>query len=997
MFEPSRQSQVVRRVTPVSVHDQSNCNQYHSAFVQPLPGMREIRIVCSGLLFVWTAAALATFSPSDASLFNYVVPAEVAHNWCGQLGANVAAFLYVVFGAASWVLVGASSAFILPRTDMSWGQSILRCISGLTATASAAGFAHLLYASFSLTTGGGILGRELFVVASHAGMFGAGLLWLGVGFFSALVWAQISIKQAMRVARRAGSAVYSFVEMLWQKSNELMGSPVRQEAAPSEQDSPFAVYEDEVEESVPDIEPSEQAVVIEEIAEAAAPETDEAEAPDVAEDAIHASDIAEEELENEEVDMQEDVVDEEEASEDTEAEDLLEDDEEHEDEEEFLEDDEDAEADEEALEEELEDDSESEEKEASSWNRFFASDTNEDESEIAEGDDEQDLDEDADEDEDDLEGDELFGESYDEEDDTDIEEDEELVEDEDLDDVDDSSAYEAFDDEDEDEATTDESDEDLDAEDDLEEDDELYDEDTEDADEEELEEDVESDEETALEEEEEQESEKERSFDAAALVSNEPFELPVIESIFQAPEEESFEDDEFLERCEERGRILEEKLTHFGISGKVVGIKPGPVITLFEYEPEVGNKVSKILSLEDDLALSLKALSIRIIAPVPGMAVVGFEIANEERRSVSFAEVAGEENGLQGAKARLPLALGVDIVGNPVIADLAQMPHLLVAGATGAGKSVGMNAMLVSLLARVTPDRARVILIDPKRLEFAPYSDIPHLLFPIVTNPYEVAPVLKWVAEEMELRYELMAQMGVRNIADYHKLDREECLKYEREIGINVPGMPYMVIMIDELADLMMVAGREIETLIARIAQMARAAGIHMLVATQRPSVDIVTGLIKANFPSRIAFRVSSKVDSRTIIDAVGAEKLLGKGDMLYMSPASVSGLQRLHGAYVSDDEVDMLTDYLKDQRDVRYFSLKKIIAQHSEQDEFSDPLYEEVKGYVDTVDEVSISLLQRKYRIGFNRSARLIEMLERDGIVAPAQGGKPRRVMKNS
>jgi S-DNA-T family DNA segregation ATPase FtsK/SpoIIIE len=377
---------------------------------------------------------------------------------------------------------------------------------------------------------------------------------------------------------------------------------------------------------------------------------------------------------------------------------------------------------------------------------------------------------------------------------------------------------------------------------------------------------------------------------------------------------------------------------------------------------------------------------------------VGFEIANEERKSVMFSEVAGEDRLVDSGLA-LPLSFGVDITGEPMINDLSKMPHLLVAGATGAGKSVGMNVMLVSLLCSKTPDEVRIILIDPKRLEFAPYADIPHLLFPIVTNPHEVSPVLKWVVQEMEQRYEVMAQAGVRNIADYHKLDPEDRFALEHEMGVELNGMPYIVIMVDELADLMMVAGKEVEGLIARIAQMARAAGIHMIVATQRPSVDVVTGIIKVNFPSRIAFRVSTKIDSRTIIDGAGAEKLLGKGDMLFMSPSAAT-LQRMHGAYVTDEEISELTDYLKEQREVTYFSLQQIIAKHSdvnkndEQDD--DPLYGEVLDFLDTVDEVSISLLQRKYRVGFNRSARLIEMLERDGCIAPAQGSKPRRVLRD-
>jgi len=473
----------------------------------------------------------------------------------------------------------------------------------------------------------------------------------------------------------------------------------------------------------------------------------------------------------------------------------------------------------------------------------------------------------------------------------------------------------------------------------------------------------------------------------------EAFALPHL-SMFAQEEEESEHDDAFIEKCEERGRLLEEKLARFGIAGAVRSIRPGPVITVFEYEPEIGSKVSRILSLEDDLALSLKAYSIRILAPVPGKNVVGFEIANEKRHFVNFARVI-QEGGLQNNERALPITLGVDTTGSPVISDLTAMPHLLVAGATGSGKSVGMNVMLVSMLASKTPEEVRFILIDPKRLEFAPYADIPHLLFPIVTNPHEVAPVLKWVVQEMEMRYEVLARAGVRNIHDYRKIDPEVRFTIEKEVGCTITEMPYIVVMVDELADLMMVVGKEVEVLIARIAQMARAAGIHMIVATQRPSVDVVTGIIKVNFPSRIAFRVSSKVDSRTIVDGPGAEKLLGKGDMLFMSPASPE-LKRLHGPFVTDEEINDLTSFLKEQRDVDYLSLQQVIAKHSERAaiEDEDDLYPEVCTFLETVDEVSISLLQRKYRVGFNRSARLIEMLERDGKIAPAQGSKPRKVL---
>lgn len=473
-----------------------------------------------------------------------------------------------------------------------------------------------------------------------------------------------------------------------------------------------------------------------------------------------------------------------------------------------------------------------------------------------------------------------------------------------------------------------------------------------------------------------------------------PFYLPEIDELF---ERHTAHDHRaaLLASSEERGRVLEEKLSHFGINGKVVAIQPGPVVTLFEYEPEVNMKISKIIALEDDLALSLRALSIRIIAPIPGKNVVGFEIANEKRHPVYLTEVMTKQRLFEHNR-KLPVTLGVDTTGNPVVGDLATMPHLLVAGSTGSGKSVGMNVMLVSLLCSKTPDQLRLILIDPKRLEFAPYADIPHLLFPIITDPSQVSPVLTWVVQEMEARYDILAKAGVRNVSDYHALDASVRAEYEK--GRDVKGMPYIVVMIDELADLMMVAGKDIEMLIARIAQMARAAGIHMIVATQRPSVDVVTGIIKVNFPSRIAFRVSSKVDSRTIVDGVGAEKLLGKGDMLYMSPSSAM-LRRLHGPYIPDEEIERLTTHLKEQRPVRYLSLQKIIARqraHDADNTLDDPLYQDVCNFLKTVDEVSISMLQRKYRVGFNRSARIIEMLEQDGYVAPAQGGKPRRVLRS-
>lgn len=478
------------------------------------------------------------------------------------------------------------------------------------------------------------------------------------------------------------------------------------------------------------------------------------------------------------------------------------------------------------------------------------------------------------------------------------------------------------------------------------------------------------------------------------------YEVPEF-SAFQEVRPPQHDEEAFEEKCRERGKMLEEKLLHFGVKGEVTAIRPGPVITLFEYKPEIDSKISKIVSLEDDLAMALTALSIRIIAPIPGRNVIGFEISNKTRQDVFLGDVlkaqpsANNEAG-GGKSCSLPLAFGVDITGNPIIHDLVSMPHILVAGSTGSGKSVGLNAMLVSLLCQMTPEDLKLILIDPKRLEFAPYADVPHLLFPIVTNPRKAIPVLKWVVQEMEDRYDLMARVGVRSILDYRKRYAEEKRRLGGREPEGLPPMPFIVLTIDELADLMMVAGKDVETQIARTAQMARAAGIHMIVATQRPSVDVLTGIIKVNFPARIAFRVSSKIDSRTIIDAPGAEKLLGRGDMLFLHPRS-SALHRVHGAYVSGREISRLTDYLRFQQEVAYLDLNDALRRDglADKNSFQDELYGDIKTFVATIDEVSISMLQRKFRIGFNRSARIIEQLELDGLVAPSQGGKMRKVIR--
>lgn len=458
-------------------------------------------------------------------------------------------------------------------------------------------------------------------------------------------------------------------------------------------------------------------------------------------------------------------------------------------------------------------------------------------------------------------------------------------------------------------------------------------------------------------------------------------------SIFKQQESIKAVYDAVMQEAQERAKMLEKKLEHFGVNGKVLAIRPGPVVTMFEYAPGIDNKISKIIALEDDLAMALKAHSMRILAPIPGKSVVGFEIANNLRHSVSFAELI-HHAAYAEKTAGLPLALGVDVVGVPVVMDLLSMPHLLVAGSTGAGKSVGLHAMLASLLCAKTPDEMRLVLIDPKRLEFSHYHDIPHLLFPVVNDPRIAAPVLKWLVREMEQRYDTLSKLGLRNLADYHRLVAEPGNR-------GLKPMPFIVVMIDELADLMMVSGKEVEMELARLAQMARAAGIHLIVATQRPSVDVLTGVIKVNFPSRIGYRVTSKIDSRTILDSSGAEKLLGRGDMLLMH-ASASHLVRVHGAYISDTEVLELTNELRSLGAPRYEDLAVAVQSvMANDDEFeNDPLYDELVDFIATVEEISISMIQRHYRIGFNRSARLIHRLEVDGHLAPAQGNKPRKVL---
>lgn len=429
---------------------------------------------------------------------------------------------------------------------------------------------------------------------------------------------------------------------------------------------------------------------------------------------------------------------------------------------------------------------------------------------------------------------------------------------------------------------------------------------------------------------------------------------------------------------------LEEKLERFGVYGKVVAVKPGPVITLFEYQPDIDAKVSKILALEHDLAMALEAMSVRIVAPIPGTNKVGFEVANKERKSVRMGDIV-RSLAFQRSKAVLPLVLGQDTTGENVIVDLLDMPHLLVAGSTGSGKSVALNAMLASLLCKLPPSELKLIIIDPKRLEFAAMHDIAHLLFPVITEARRAAPVVRWLVRVMEERYEMMAAQGARSILDYKKMCKKQ----------NKPDeLPFIVMVIDELADLMMVAGKDIEDSIARLAQMARAAGIHLIIATQRPSVDVLTGVIKVNFPSRISFRVTSKVDSRTILDTGGAESLLGKGDMLFMNAQS-SRMRRVHGAYVSDSEIHSMVNHIHAQQKVEYTDLQEAISAYKTETEVADePLLPEVLEFLKTIDDISISSLQRRFKIGYNRSARLIEMLEQQGKIMPASGSKMRKVI---
>lgn len=474
------------------------------------------------------------------------------------------------------------------------------------------------------------------------------------------------------------------------------------------------------------------------------------------------------------------------------------------------------------------------------------------------------------------------------------------------------------------------------------------------------------------------------------------------------------------EALEAMSKQVELKLRDFGVEVEVVAVQPGPVITRFELQPAPGVKVSQISNLEKDLARSLSVVSVRVVEVIPGKSVVGLEIPNEQRQLIAFSEIVRSQE-FERASSPLTLALGKDIGGRPVVADLARMPHLLVAGTTGSGKSVGVNGMILSLLYKNTPEQVRLILIDPKMLELSVYDGIPHLLTPVVTDMKDAGNALRWSVAEMERRYQLMAALGVRNIGGFnkkvaearergepirdplHKHDPAELARADGEPP-QVPELeplPYIVIVVDEFADMMMMVGKKVEELIARLAQKARAAGIHLILATQRPSVDVITGLIKANIPTRIAYQVSSKVDSRTILDQIGAEALLGQGDMLYLAPGT--GLpQRVHGAFVADQEVHRVVEYLKQTGEPQY--IDDVLSDPGEhaaaipgltpEGGESDPLYDQAVRIVLETRRASVSGIQRRLKIGYNRAARLVEEMEAAGLVGPLQSNGTREIL---
>ena len=436
---------------------------------------------------------------------------------------------------------------------------------------------------------------------------------------------------------------------------------------------------------------------------------------------------------------------------------------------------------------------------------------------------------------------------------------------------------------------------------------------------------------------------------------------------------------------------LEKVLKDFDISGKVVQVNIGPTVTQFELEIKAGTKVSKLLSIQREIALALAAKDVRIEAPIPGKSTIGIELPNKVNSSVSFKEVLTKMPDVD-EKNLLAVGLGKDIMGKVKWMEINTTPHLLIAGATGSGKSVCVNCVITSILMRTKPEQVKLVMIDPKKVELTMYNGIPHLLAPVVTDPKKASIALKNIVAEMEKRYDIFERTKNKNIKGYNKF----C-----ESNPDYPKMPYIVVIIDELADLMLVAAKEVEDSIMRITQMARAAGIHLIVATQRPSTDVITGVVKANIPSRISFAVSSSIDSRTILDSVGAEKLLGKGDMLFL-PMGDNHPTRIQGAFISEEEIQKVVDFVCEQQKAQYdeslTEMKNDSSSHndgySSDEEYEDPLYNEIVDYVISAGKVSASLIQRKYRLGYNRAARIIDLLEERGIIGPPNGSKPREVL---
>jgi DNA segregation ATPase FtsK/SpoIIIE, S-DNA-T family len=468
---------------------------------------------------------------------------------------------------------------------------------------------------------------------------------------------------------------------------------------------------------------------------------------------------------------------------------------------------------------------------------------------------------------------------------------------------------------------------------------------------------------------------------AAKMVARGDWQLPPLTLLSKGSQIENQIDNETYYNTSQE---LEQKLRNFGVSGKVVGISPGPVVTTYEYSPAPGVKINKIVGLADDLALGLRAQSVRVVGSVPGKAALGIEIPNEIRQIVYIRELIAAE-AYRANSHKLAIALGLDVVGNLAMANLAKMPHLLIAGATGAGKSVGINTIIASILYNATPEEVRFLMVDPKRIELSGYEGIPHLLHPVVVDPKLASRALNWAVREMERRYRLLEEARVKSFDSYNDSSSEK--------------LPYIVVIVDELADLMMVASKDVEAAIARLAQMARAAGIHLILATQRPSVDVLTGLIKANFPTRISFKVSSKIDSRTILDASGAEHLLGAGDMLFLAPGTAQ-VKRIHGAYISEKETSDIVEFWKKQGSSVYDdAIIQEIEKEDDQDNGGesddfDERYDEAVALVTQSGQASISMVQRRLRVGYNRAARMIEMMEKEGVIGPADGAKPREVI---